>query len=64
MLSPGMNLQSAEFANSSKELYQVETDVQGYTNIVGTLALNMNQMFRQKTLDMLHELLKQVGAIR
>ena len=30
MLSPGMNLQSAEFANSLKELYQVETVVQGY----------------------------------
>ena len=64
MLSPGMNLQSAEFANSSKELYQVETVVQGYNNIVAPSASNKNQMFIQRTLNMLHELLKQVGAIR
>ena len=59
-----MNLQSAEFVNSSKELYQVETVVQGYNKIVAPLASNKNQMFRQTTLNMLHELLKQVGAIR
>ena len=64
MLSPGMNLQSAEFVNSSKELYQVETVVQGYNLIVAPLASNKNQMFRHTTLNMLHELLKQVGAIR
>ena len=61
---PGTKLQSAELVNSSEELYQVETVVQGYNKNVGPLASNKNQMFRQTTLNVLHELLEQVGAIR
>ena len=64
MLSPGMNLQSSELVNSSQYLYQVETVVQGYNRIVAPLASNKNHMFRQTTLNMLRELLKQGGAIR
>ena len=64
MLSTGRNLQFAEFVKSSTGLYQVDKVVQGYNNIVSPFASNKNQMFRQTTLNMLHELLKQVGAIR
>ena len=38
--------------------------MQGYNLIEAPLASNKNHMFRQTTLNMLHELLKQVGAIR
>ena len=42
----------------------METVVQGYNKIVAPFASNKNHMFIQRTLNILHELLKQVGAIR
>ena len=64
MMNPGKDWQAWVCLKYVKQkLYQVDTVTQIYSRIIVPVASNKNQMFRQTTLNITHEILKQTQRL-
>ena len=64
MIRPGVKIDSDQFTYASRETSQVETVVQSYNSAVAPYTSSKIQMFKQRLLYKLQELLGPVGLIR